>query len=57
MDKIFVQIASYRDPELIPTIEDMLAKANNPEALTFGICWQYDSSEPIDHFDDESQKS
>jgi hypothetical protein len=53
MDKIFVQIASYRDPELIPTIEDMLAKANNPEALTFGICWQYDSSEPIDHFDDD----
>ena len=25
--KIFVQIASYRDPELVPTIEDMINKA------------------------------
>lgn len=50
-DKIFVQIASYRDPELIPTIEDMIKKAKNPQNLTFGICWQYDSSEPITMFD------
>ena len=34
--KIFVQIASYRDPELLPTIEDMLQKAKNPENLVFG---------------------
>ena len=26
MSKIFVQIASYRDPQLVPTIKDMLAK-------------------------------
>ena len=51
MDKIFVQVASYRDPQMIPTVEDMIAKADNPEALTFGIVWQYDSSEPIDYFD------
>lgn len=50
-DKIFVQIASYRDPELIPTIEDMIKKAKNPQNLTFGICWQYDSEEPITMFD------
>lgn len=55
MDKIFVQIASYRDPELIPTIEDMIAKADNPDALTFGICWQYDSSEPIDIYDGDDR--
>jgi hypothetical protein len=53
--KIFVQIASYRDPELLPTIEDMLKKAKNPENLVFGICWQYDSSEPIDMFDGQKQ--
>ena len=53
--KIFVQIASYRDPELLPTIEDMLKKAKNPENLIFGICWQYDSSEPIDMFDGQKQ--
>lgn len=51
-DKIFVQIASYRDPELIPTIEDMLEKANNPENLVFGICWQYDEDEDINRYDD-----
>jgi len=54
-DKIFVQIASYRDPELIPTIEDMIKKAKNPQNLVFGICWQYDSSEPITMFDNIPQ--
>jgi hypothetical protein len=35
---IFVQIASYRDPELVPTIKDCISKAKNPENLVFGIC-------------------
>ena len=39
-NKIFVRIASYRDPELIPTIEDCIKKAKNPELLSFGICYQ-----------------
>lgn len=46
---IFVQIASYRDPELIPTIEDLLANAKNPDKLTIAICRQYN---PEDGFDD-----
>ena len=51
---IFVQIASYRDRELIPTIEDILRKAKNPQQLRFGICRQY---HPKDKFDDlESYK-
>ena len=29
--KIFVQIASYRDPQLIPTIKDMLVNAKKPK--------------------------
>lgn len=37
---IFVQIAAYRDPELLPTIADCLAKAKHPNDLRFGICWQ-----------------
>lgn len=53
--KIFVQIASYRDPQLVPTIDDMLAKATRPENLVFGICWQYDETEPIDKYDDNPQ--
>jgi hypothetical protein len=44
-DKIFVQIASYRDPELLPTIRDCIAKAKYPDLLTFGICWQYGPEE------------
>jgi glycosyltransferase involved in cell wall biosynthesis len=43
---IFVQIASYRDPQLIPTIDDMLDNAKYPENLRIGICHQY-------HPDDE----
>jgi glycosyltransferase involved in cell wall biosynthesis len=53
MDKIFVQIASYRDPQLVLTVADMLERAKNPEALTFGICWQYDDEEDTTIFDDK----
>ena len=42
MDKIFVQIASYRDVELPRTIESAIESAQYPSRLTFGICWQYD---------------
>ncbi|MEY4370980.1 MAG: hypothetical protein RIQ48_696 [Pseudomonadota bacterium] len=49
--KIFVQIASYRDPQLITTIEDLLNKADNPDLFTFGICWQYDETEDINKYD------
>jgi hypothetical protein len=49
-EKIFVQIASYRDPELISTIEDCLEKASDPDRLVFGICWQHDSTENIDKY-------
>lgn len=41
MSKIFVQIASYRDPEVVPTIKDLLENADNPQDLTFGICNQF----------------
>lgn len=48
--KIFVQITSYRDPELTPTIIDCIRKANNPNNLTFGICWQHDEEENLKEF-------
>lgn len=38
---IYVQIAAYRDPELLPTIQDALAKAKYPADLRFGVCWQH----------------
>jgi len=51
-DKIFVQIASYRDPELLPTIKDCIAKAKYPERLTFGICWQHSEDDEWDNLDE-----
>ncbi len=38
---IFVSIASYRDSQLGPTVRDCLEKADRPQDLRFGICWQH----------------
>ena len=40
MDRILVQIASYRDPECQWTIRDLFAKARHPERVTVGVVWQ-----------------
>jgi hypothetical protein len=53
MSKIFVQIASYRDPELCSTIDDCISKAEFPENLTFAIVNQYSTE---DSFSLESDK-
>jgi len=50
--KIFVQIASYRDPQLVPTIKNMLENAEYPENLRFSIARQYHTD---DKFDDLSE--
>jgi hypothetical protein len=47
--KIFVQIAAYRDPQLIPTIKNMLENAKRPKNLRIGIARQFS---PEDGFDD-----
>jgi hypothetical protein len=39
--KIFVQIASYRDPDLVNTIADLYLKAKNPKSINVGLCHQY----------------
>ena len=49
--KIFVQIASYRDPQLRTTIENMIENAKWPERLVFSIARQFN---PDDKFDDIS---
>ena len=49
---IFVSIAAYRDTQLIPTLEDCLKKANHPERLRFGICWQHGLEEAHPGHDD-----
>jgi hypothetical protein len=40
-DTIFVQLASYRDPELVPTIDNMLENAKYPDNLHICIAFQY----------------
>jgi hypothetical protein len=45
MKYIFVQIACYKDKEVVPTIQDCIAKADNPKRLRFGICWQKDPND------------
>ena len=48
--KIFIQIASYRDPQLIPTLKDCLAQAKFPENLKFCIAWQHGPEETLEDF-------
>jgi hypothetical protein len=50
--KIFIQIASYRDPELVKTVKDCIANAKKPENLVFSIARQF---HPDDKFDDLSE--
>ncbi|SEM99920.1 Glycosyltransferase (GlcNAc) [Luteibacter sp. UNCMF331Sha3.1] len=49
-ERIFVQIPAYRDPELIPTLVDLVQKARYPERLRAGVCWQHDEGERVDAF-------
>jgi len=54
MNKIFIQIAAYRDPQLNPTIKNCIENAKYPKNLVFGITNQY---HPDDEFNiDEYQK-
>ena len=50
--KIFIQIASYRDPELLNTIKDCIEKSDNPQNLVFGLCWQHSKDDKWDNLDE-----
>jgi len=49
--KIFIQIASYRDPQLVPTIESALENAKRPKNLVFGIARQFHPEDGFDNLD------
>lgn len=51
-NKIFINIAAYRDPELIPTVRDAIEQAKDKTRLSFGVCWQYNKNEP-ENFNEE----
>jgi hypothetical protein len=53
--KIFIQIASYRDPQLLPTIRDCIKNAKNPKNLVFAICWQRSPEESLEEFADDKR--
>jgi hypothetical protein len=55
METIFIQIASYRDPQLIPTIEDCLSNATDPSRLRFGICNQTNDLTELSKFSGDSR--
>ncbi len=49
---IFVQIASYRDPELEKTIKNMIEMADRPDKLRFGIARQYSEEDGFDKLEE-----
>ncbi len=49
---IFVQIASYRDPELENTVRDMISNADRPEKLRFGIARQFREEDGFDKLEE-----
>lgn len=47
---IFIQVACYRDEEILPTVKSAFEQASHPERVTFGICLQIDPERDA-HFD------
>lgn len=49
---ILVHLPAYRDPELIPTINDALKNAKYPKRIHFGICRQFCEEDTFDNLDE-----
>lgn len=47
---IFVQIASYKDPQLLPTLKNITENAHDPQNLKITVCWQHGEEENIEDF-------
>jgi len=54
MNSIFVQIASYRDLELYPTLKDLYAKSSGENKITVGLVWQKGEGESIEEFSNDN---
>lgn len=50
-ETIFIQIAAYRDPELLNTLEDLLKNSLNPDNLKICIAWQHSKEDKWDTLD------
>jgi hypothetical protein len=53
--KIFIQIAAYRDPQLITTLDDCFKNAKNPKNLRICVCWQHDDGEDLGIYKNHKQ--
>jgi hypothetical protein len=51
-NKIFIQIASYRDPQLLPTLHDCIEKAHDPDNLVFCLAWQHCKEDAWDNVEE-----
>lgn len=49
-ETIFVQMASYRDSQLIPTLVDMVSQAASATGLRAVVCWQHATNERLAEF-------
>lgn len=49
--RIFVQVPSYRDPQLIPTLIDLIENASAPAAIRVVVCWQHGPDEDLVAFE------
>ena len=45
-----MQMASYRDPQLIPTLKDLTSQANKPKHLNIVVCWQHGEEQSLEDF-------
>lgn len=48
---IFVQVASYRDPDLYNTVDDMFANSKYKDNLHLSICWQNSKEDAWENID------
>lgn len=55
MKTIFVQIASYRDVELLPTLRDLFLKSSGKYGIHVGLVWQKDDSESLEEFTNDNR--
>lgn len=58
-ETIFIQMASYRDPELVPTLENLLENAKHTERLHICVAFQYSEEDTftkdIDKYRDDKR--
>ena len=47
-DKILIEIAAYRDPELLNTVNSAIIQADNPDRVYFAICLQSDDLDVLE---------